>query len=74
MQCRSLGIPWVVLLGHETNYPRLGFKPARNWNLKGDYGDSDAFQFLPLTAAADHIRGGQNCYAPEFAEIFDEES
>jgi putative acetyltransferase len=69
-ECRRLGTPWVVLLGHETYYPRFGFAPASRWNLTGDYGSHDAFQFLPLTAAADSIRGGHIRYVSEFAEIF----
>jgi putative acetyltransferase len=69
-QCCALATPWVVVLGHETYYPRFGFAPARNWNLTCDYGDSDAFQFLPLTPAADSIRGGHIRYANEFAELF----
>ena len=66
---RRLGITWVVLLGHETYYPRFGFLPASRWNLTGDYGSHDAFQFLPLTAAARAISGGHIRYAPEFGEI-----
>jgi putative acetyltransferase len=62
-------VSWVVVLGHETYYPRFGFAPASRWNLTGDYGDSDAFQFLPLTAATDAIRGGHIRYAPEFGEV-----
>ena len=69
-KCRAIGTPWVVVLGHETYYPRFGFAPARNWNLTGDYGDSDAFQFLPLTPAADSICCGHIRYANEFAELF----
>jgi putative acetyltransferase len=63
-------IHWVVVLGHPTYYPRFGFAPARHWNLTGDYGDSDAFQFLPITPAAAALRGGHIRYAPEFGEIF----
>ena len=66
---RRLAAEWVVLLGHENYYPRFGFAPARRWNLTGDYGSHDAFQFLPLTAAADSIRGGHIRYAPEFGEF-----
>jgi hypothetical protein len=58
------------MFGHETFYPRFGFAPASRWNLTGDYGSHDAFQFLPLTAAANEIHGGHIRYAPEFAEIF----
>lgn len=68
-ECHRLSVPWVVVLGHETYYPRFGFVPASRWKLTGDYGSSSAFQFLPLTAAADSLRGGHIRYAPEFAEI-----
>jgi putative acetyltransferase len=63
-------VHWVVVLGHPTYYPRFGFAPARRWKLTCDYGDSDAFQFLPLTATADALRGGHIRYAPEFGELF----
>jgi putative acetyltransferase len=66
-------VHWIVLLGHETYYPRFGFAPASRWNLIGDYGSSGAFQFLPLTAAANEIRGGHIRYAPEFDELFPSE-
>jgi putative acetyltransferase len=68
-QSGPTAVSWVVVLGHETYYPRFGFAPASRWNLTGDYGGGDAFQFLPLTAAANEIRGGHIRYAPEFAEI-----
>ena len=40
----------------------------------GDYGSHDAFQFLPLTAAAEVHRGGHIRYAPEFGEDFGQTS
>jgi len=58
-----------VLLGHETCNACCGFAPASRWSLTADYGTHDAFQFLPLTAAADEIRGGHIRYAPEFGEV-----
>lgn len=74
LECQPLKLAqpmvhWIVLLGHETYYPRFGFAPASRWNLTGDYGSHDAFQFLPLTAAANEIRGGHIRYAAEFGEI-----
>jgi hypothetical protein len=48
----------------------LGFAPASRWNLTGDYGSHAAFLFLPLTEAANEIRGGHIRYAPEFGKIF----
>ncbi len=62
--------PWIVVLGHENYYPRFGFAPASRWNLTGDYGSHDAFQFLPLTSEARALTGGQIRYAPEFGEVF----
>jgi predicted N-acetyltransferase YhbS len=71
-ECRRRQIPWVIVLGHPTYYPRFGFAPASRWNLTGDYGGDDAFQFLPLTPAAETISSGHVSYAPEFGEIFGE--
>jgi putative acetyltransferase len=62
------------IYSHETYYPRFGFAPASRWNLTCDYGESDAFQFLSLTAAANELRGAHIRYAPEFGEIFGLES
>jgi putative acetyltransferase len=73
-ECRRLGTAWVVLLGHESYYLRFGFAPASRWNLTGDYGASDAFQFLPLSAAAEALRGGHIRYAPEFGEVFTDDA
>jgi putative acetyltransferase len=69
-ECRRLQIPWVIVLGHPTYYPRFGFAPASRWNLTGDYGGGEAFQFLPLTPQAESIDGGHMSYAPEFGEVF----
>jgi putative acetyltransferase len=64
-----LATPWVVLLGHESYYPRFGFAHASRWNLTGDYGRHDTFQFLPLTDSAQALSGGHIRYAPEFGEL-----
>ena len=33
-KARELGFKSVIVLGHEKYYPRFGFKPASNWNIK----------------------------------------
>ncbi len=66
--CSDTNITCVVFLGHETYCP-VSASPASRWNLTGDYGDTDAFQFLPLTADARSISGSHIRYAPEFGEI-----
>ena len=53
---------------------RIQVTPASRWNLTGDYGDTAAFQFLPLTAAANEIHGGHIRYASEFAELLSQYS
>jgi len=34
---KALGYPGVIVLGHPTYYPRLGFKPASQWNIRCEY-------------------------------------
>ncbi len=36
-QAKSIGYKFVVVLGHETFYPKFGFRPARNWNIKAPF-------------------------------------
>ena len=60
----------TVAIVHGPVMLRFGFAPASRWNLTGDYGSHDAFQFLPLTHAALAISGGHILCAPEFGEIF----
>lgn len=44
----------VVLLGHQDYYPRFGFAPAVQKNVKWDARDAgDAFQFVDFAAAFD---------------------
>jgi predicted N-acetyltransferase YhbS len=46
-ECRRLGIPWVVLVGHETYYLKLGFDPASRWNLIATTAATPPSSFTP---------------------------
>jgi putative acetyltransferase len=49
-RARADGWPVVVLLGDPAYYGRFGFRPARDLDITGPYGDGDAFMALPLGA------------------------
>jgi putative acetyltransferase len=52
-ECRSLGSPFVVVLGHITYYPRFGFEPAFPHGLRSVYpSPPEAFMVLELTPGA----------------------
>lgn len=34
---KNLGYKSIIVLGHEYYYPKFGFKPAENWNIKTSY-------------------------------------
>jgi hypothetical protein len=67
---RRQAVSCKSIAASRAEYARFGFAPASRWNLTGDYDNHDGFQFLPLTAAANQIRGGHIRYAPEFDEAF----
>jgi putative acetyltransferase len=49
-RCINLGYGAVVVLGHRDYYPRFGFRPAGNFNLKSEYDvPDDVFMALELT-------------------------
>ncbi len=48
-KARELGFESVIVLGHEKYYPRFGFKPASNWNIKSPFPVPDgAFMAIEL--------------------------
>ncbi|MGH7267624.1 MAG: GNAT family N-acetyltransferase [Candidatus Rokuibacteriota bacterium] len=67
-ECRRLGHPAVVVLGHPGYYPRFGFVPASRYGLSSEYVVPDeVFMAMELTEGALRDRGGLVTYAPEFA-------
>ena len=65
---RRYGAPFVVVLGHSDYYPRFGFERADQRGIGNDYGATDTFFVLELTAAGLPATGGVAHYGAEFAE------
>ncbi|MCA8951900.1 MAG: N-acetyltransferase [Planctomycetes bacterium] len=66
-RCRELAVPFVVVLGHPTYYPRFGFERADRRGLDNVYGATDAFFVLELAAGGIPAGGGLVRYGAEFA-------
>ena len=67
--CRRASHGFVVVLGDPWYYGRFGFKPAREWALRDEYGGGDAFQALELQPGTIPTGGGTVVYAPQFAMV-----
>jgi HAD superfamily hydrolase (TIGR01509 family) len=68
-RARRAGFDFVVLVGHESYYPRFGFVPARTFGLSCVYGDGDFFMAAELKPGVLQGSGGWLNYVPEFEEM-----
>jgi putative acetyltransferase len=67
-ECRRLGYPAVVVLGHAGYYPRFGFVPASRFRLGSEYDVPDeVFMAIELEAGALAGKAGVIRYHPAFA-------
>lgn len=66
---RELGFTSVVVPGHDTYYPRFGFKPAHTWGIKAPFEISkESFMTLELEdGSLDNVKGTV-VYPKEFFE------
>lgn len=64
---KSLGYDSVIVLGHEKYYPRFGFKPASNFNIKAPFDVPDT-AFMAIELKTDGLKGvgGVVIYSKEF--------
>ncbi|MBO0858340.1 MAG: N-acetyltransferase [Chloracidobacterium sp.] len=70
MRLREEGRPFVVVLGHPHYYPRFGFVPASEFNIKSEYDVADEmFMAMELQEGALRDRTGIVRYQPEFNEV-----
>jgi putative acetyltransferase len=67
--CERAGTGFVVVLGEPAYYEQFGFRPARRWGLRDEYGGGDAFQALELRPGVLTRCGELVRYAPEFALV-----
>jgi putative acetyltransferase len=69
-ECRKQGCDFVAVLEHPTYYPRFGFVPSINFNIKSEYDVPDeVFMLLELKEGALSGCSGIVKYQPEFNEV-----
>jgi GNAT superfamily N-acetyltransferase len=69
-RCRALGVPWIIVLGHPSYYPRFGFMPASRFGVRCLYPAPDE-AFMALELMPDALRGatGTVHYEPDFEGV-----
>lgn len=68
--CRNLGIGAVVVLGHPEYYPRFGFEPSVNFNIKSEYEvPTEVFMAQELQSGYLQNVSGTIQYHPAFNEL-----
>jgi putative acetyltransferase len=66
---RKKGLPFIIVLGHASYYPRFGFEPASHYGIRCEWEVPDtAFMILLLDESQMHDSAGLARYLPEFAE------
>jgi putative acetyltransferase len=69
-QLRRSGLDYIVLLGHPSYYPRLGFVPASRFGLRCAWPAPDeAFMALELRTGALQSVHGLVLFEPEFNDV-----
>ena len=69
-QCKALGYGAVVVLGHPNYYPRAGFVPAHNFNIRCVYdAPPEAFLLIELLPGYLQNASGTIAYHPAFAMV-----
>jgi len=69
-RARQMGYGAVIVLGHEKFYPRFGFRPAREWNIRCPFPvPEDAFMAIELRDGALKGVEGVVKYSKPFDEV-----
>jgi putative acetyltransferase len=68
LRLRRPAVPFVVVVGHASYYPRhFGFVPGARFGLRWEGGHDESFFVLPLGAPERAVPGGVVRYRPEVA-------
>jgi putative acetyltransferase len=68
-QCREMGCPAVVVLGHPQYYPRFGFVPASRYGISCQFDvPEEVFMILELQEGALQDLSGEVAYDEAFIE------
>jgi len=63
------GLPFIIVLGHTSYYPRFGFEPASHYGIRCEWDVPDTvFMILLLDESRMHASVSLARYLPEFAE------
>jgi len=67
---KELGFKSVIVLGHEHYYPKFGFQPADQWNIKAPF-DVPSNAFMAIELADDGLKNisGIVVYPKEFETV-----
>ncbi|MCD2425706.1 N-acetyltransferase [Niabella pedocola] len=69
-KAREIGYLSVIVLGHETYYPKFGFQPASRWNIQPPFDVPDeAFMAVELVECGLKQVSGIVVYAKEFEAV-----
>lgn len=69
-KAREIGYLSVIVLGHETYYPKFGFQPASRWNIQPPFDVPDeAFMAVELVECGLKKVSGIVVYAKEFEAV-----
>lgn len=67
---KALGLPFIIVLGHHTYYPRFGFQPAINFGITCEWDvPPEAFMLLILDQQRMHGISGLAKYRHEFSTV-----
>ncbi|ASG68375.1 N-acetyltransferase [Francisella halioticida] len=70
-EAKKNNIDAIFVLGHPSYYPRFGFKPTVQYEIKCQYDvPSDVFMVLDLTQKLEFLKNQTVYYAKEFGEVF----
>lgn len=67
---KDLGFTSVIVLGHEHYYPKFGFEPAVQWNIKAPF-DVPSNAFMAIELVKDGLKNisGMVIYPKEFEAV-----
>ncbi len=67
---KAKGFKSVIVLGHETYYPKFGFEPAHKWGIKAPF-DVSANSLMAVALTSDGLKqvSGTVIYTKEFENL-----
>lgn len=71
VEAKKNNVDAIFVLGHPNYYPRFGFKPAKEYDIKSEYDvPAEMFMVLDLTEKLGLLKEQTVYYAEEFRKVF----